>query len=57
MESFRRNTRFIKETNGYFRLQSLTSIEELMDLWMNGTSGGRVTMFSITFSTLFSIIL
>eukprot|EP00026_Physarum_polycephalum_P000525 Phypoly_transcript_00526.p1 GENE.Phypoly_transcript_00526~~Phypoly_transcript_00526.p1 ORF type:complete len:1493 (+),score=259.06 Phypoly_transcript_00526:63-4541(+) len=49
MESFRRNARFIKDTIGHVRIQSLNDVDELLDLWMRGTSGGRVTMFNVLF--------
>lgn len=46
-ESFRRGARFIRTTAGHIPLQALDSEEKLFDYWMRGTSGGRVTMFSI----------
>lgn len=57
MESFRRNARFVRDTLGYFRLSSLNSVDELMDMWMKGTSGGRVTMFNILSFILFFLYL
>jgi hypothetical protein len=47
-ESFRRNARFMRDTAGHVPLQSLQgNFDNLFNFWMQGSNGGRVTMFSI----------